>query len=68
MCEIYASLIQQGCKTDVNYYLPRCFYDGMVGYLQGGVSVGENVRALRGMTYPISSAKFCIMLKTRLLV
>ena len=66
MYEIYAGL--QVCKTDVKYQLRRCFYDGMEGYLQGGVSVGENVRALSGMTYPISSSKLCVMFKTRLLV
>ena len=30
--------------------------------------MGENVGALSGIAYPISSAKFCVMRKTRLFV
>ena len=40
----------------------------MEGYLQGSVNAGENVRVLSGITYIESSAKFSVMLKTRLLV
>ena len=52
----------------MNYHLPWCFYDGMEGYLQGDVSVGEKVRALNGMTDSISSGKWGVMLNKRLLV
>ena len=36
--------------------------------MEGSLNVKENVRVLSGITYPISSAKFCVMLKIRLLV